>query len=69
MFRKIIFIDYLLMKRGINMDEKIALGTHSNWFKPNNYKRYAIEEMSLLSHENLLKNSTRYQWAYVIQIR
>ena len=53
--REIIFMDYLLMKKGINMDEKIALGTHSNWFKPNNYQKYAKEEMSLLSHENLIE--------------
>ena len=30
--REIIFMDYLLMKKGINMNEKIALGTHRNWF-------------------------------------
>ena len=53
--REIIFMDYLLMKKGINMDEKIALGTHRNWFKPNNYKRYAKEEMSLLSQENVIE--------------
>ena len=43
------------MKKGINMDEKIALGTHRNWFKPSNYKRYVKEEMSLLTHENLIE--------------
>ena len=53
--REIIFMDYLLMKKVINMDAQIALGTHRNWFKPNNYQRYAKEEMSLLSHENLIE--------------
>ena len=52
--REIIFMDYLFMKKGINMDEQIALGTHRNWFKPNNYQRYAKEEMSLLTHEKLI---------------
>ena len=37
--REIIFIDYLLMKRGINIDEKIALVTHKNWFNPNTCTR------------------------------
>ena len=43
------------MKKGINMDKKIALGTHRNWFKPNNSKRSGKEEMSLLSHEHLIE--------------
>ena len=53
--REIIFMDYLIMKKGINMHEQIELGTHRNWFKPNNYKRFAKEEMCLLTHEKLVK--------------
>ena len=48
-------MDYLHMKKGLNMDEIIALRTHRNWFKSKNYKRYAKEEMSLLSHEHLIE--------------
>ena len=55
--REIIFMDYLIMKKGINMHEQIELGTHRNWFKPNNYKRFAKEEMCLLTHEKLVKKS------------
>ena len=53
--REIIFMDYLIMKKGINMHEQIELGTHRNWFKPNNYKRFAKEEMCLLTYDKLVK--------------
>ena len=53
--REIIFMDYLIMKKGINRDEQIELGTHRNWFKPKNYQRFAKEEMCLLTHEKLVK--------------
>ena len=43
------------MKKGINMDEQIALGIHRNWFKPKNYQIFAKEEMSLLTHEKLIE--------------
>ena len=36
--RGIIFMDYLLMKRGINMEDNIVRGMHRNWFLPNVYK-------------------------------
>ena len=42
------------MKRGINMDGNLTVGTWKNWFKPNVYKIYVSEEISVVSHETLI---------------
>ena len=55
-----IFMDYLLenrrivIRQNINIYTEYHTHTHTYWFKPNCYKRYATEKNSVLSLEQLI---------------
>ena len=57
--REIVFMNYLLTQRNIILEYNIAtynIATKSycNWFKPNVYKAYARERISVLSIHQLI---------------
>ena len=54
--REIVFMDYLLTQRRLIVEYNIAPQRHCNWFKPNVYKEYAREEISVLSIHQLMMN-------------
>ena len=52
--REIVFMDYLLTQRRLIVEYNIATKRHYNWFKPNVYKEYAKDEISVLLIQQLM---------------
>jgi len=63
--REIVFMGYLLTQIRLIVEDNIVTHRHCNWFKPNVYKAYAKDEISVLSTQQLmmdvnLVSKTRY---------
>ena len=52
--REIVFMDYLLTQRNIILEDNINRVWEKEWFKKKVYKRYAKDEISVLSPEKLI---------------
>ena len=66
--REIVFMDYLLTQRRLIVEYNIATKRHCIWFKPNFYKEYAREEISVLSIHQLMMTSSLHQRIHILEM-